>query len=275
MATLNASQEVQQSAQFRALDAYFTGKSAGIGEAVQEFCAPVEQHADGNADEEKLEEQLRISWQAVTTKAAATPFSDSGLQKLADFVVQVQARPGVQREGRTVKVHDAALWHELPVFGWQVREAWNADSSDDNDDAESRDHWININAFSAILAAKAHASTNDQPDLSLFALWTLRTALEESDSPANVSLSAAAVWFIHAAPALWDFAQQKKSFQGKIAAPGSLKSEAGWTGYSGERWQSWSEALSKGKSSSDSQTAQLVEKALAAISKVSGHQGQN
>jgi hypothetical protein len=107
----------------------------------------------------------------------------------------------------------------------------------------------------------------DRPDYSLFCIWTIRTALENQDQPSKVAISAAAVWLIYASSPVWDFSQQSKAFEGKVAAPGSLFKDQSWTGFSTTRWDAWVQMLEDLRATlSEGSSAQLVQQALHAMS---------
>jgi hypothetical protein len=40
-------------------------------------------------------------------------------------MLEVRNRPALERQGKVCKVWDAAVWKDLPIFGPQMREAWN------------------------------------------------------------------------------------------------------------------------------------------------------
>jgi len=98
----------------------------------------------------------------------------------------------------------------------------------------------------------------------------VRTALEDAkDQPSNAALSAASLWFINAAPAIWRLCRQEKTFDGKVAKPGSQFSSEQWRGFTRDRWRSWSHKLSDFQGQvSDHQTAKLVEQARSAMGDV-------
>ena len=83
-----------------------------------------------------------------------------------------------------------------------------------------------------------HSRKLGDPDLSLFCIWTVRRAFEET-SRSNVDNAAAATWFVNAGPAIHDFGRKTKSFEGKLAKPGSSFHNEDWTGFSQDRWQVW------------------------------------
>ena len=134
-----------------------------------------------------------------------------------------------------------------------------------------QEQWINLNAFTATLVASIHSSAVDKPDYSDFCIWTVRTALEEQEHPPDISVEAAAVWFIYAAAAMWDFCERDKSFEGKVAAPGALFKDRNWTGFSEDRWQAWAQRLDDLQDSTvDGSTAAFVQDAIAAMKRIVG-----
>lgn len=94
-------------------------------------------------------------------------------------------------------------------------------------------------------------------------------ALEEVDKPADVALSAAAVWFVYAAPSLWNLCRQKKTFDGKVAKPGARHSDQLWRGFARDRWRAWGERFREVHGqASDKGTVHLVERARRAMGEV-------
>lgn len=124
---------------------------------------------------------------------------------------------------------------------------------------EAQSTWLNLNAFSATLLATGYSKAVFQ-ELSLFGLWTIRTALEEEEQPDPIAQDAAALWFILSSPVLWDLCHQSKTFDGKIAKPGFMFKDESWRGFSKERWQTWEKRMQGAGSSA------LVEKARSAMS---------
>lgn len=113
-----------------------------------------------------------------------------------------------------------------------------------------------------------HADAGDNPDYSLFGLWTIRSGLEDEENPTDASVEATALWLIFAANALKDFSDQNKSFDGKVAFPGFLFSSESWTGFNSDRWNAWTQRLNTLHGSvSTAQAKKLVGEALDAISK--------
>lgn len=102
---------------------------------------------------------------------------------------------------------------------------------------------MNLNAWTASLVSSAHTNAGDKPDFTLYAIWSIRSALEEEKPPSDSALMAAAVWFIFAAPALHELSEKGKVFDGKVAAPGFAFKDREWRGFSKDRWDAWSEKL--------------------------------
>lgn len=120
-----------------------------------------------------------------------------------------------------------------------------------------------------MLVATAHAKTNDEPDESLYCIWSVRSALEETQQPSNAALSAAAVWLINAAPAIHDFSGRNKQFDGKVAKPGSLFKDEEWRGFSEQRIRSWGQRLSELQGNvEEERTAELVKRARKAMGEI-------
>ncbi|EME45056.1 hypothetical protein DOTSEDRAFT_70930 [Dothistroma septosporum NZE10] len=266
-AGLSGSQTVQQSKQHEAVRGFVSG-SLNLETALEKFCAPVEKGWKSSKDAEEVEEHLSLSWQSLVAAAATTSFTEASQQKLVDFVMTLQERSVLEKDGQVCQVQGMTVWDDLPTFGWKIRDAWNL-TPDEGSDQSSKDQWINLNAFAASLVASAHSQTADTPDLTLFGLWTIRSALEESHKVPDVALAAAAAWFVFAAPTLADLCREEKSFEGKVAKPGSAHSDQDWTGYSMARWESWKQKLDQQENSvSDSTAKQLMEQAVEAVSEV-------
>ena len=110
---------------------------------------------------------------------------------------------------------------------------------------KSDEACVNINAFFARVTAAGI------DDFTLYAIWTLREALEDpaaSDIAKQTSprlLKAASVWFVYASDILSKETKEGKQFDGKMAKPGvSLKDGPEWRGFCQERWNTWKERLS-------------------------------
>lgn len=256
-----STEHIQQSDSYSVLKDLVAGQKE-LGTAQDAFCQAVEDKWMPTQNPGDVEELLGQLWSSIEYLAASTSFKDAAQQKLVDFVVQLQKRPTLEKDGQVCEVHGMTVWKDLPMFGWAVRDAWNF-SATDNSDQVSKDQWININAFVAALLA---SDPNDHLGLSLFAVWTSRQALEEKEKTSDVSLAAAAAWFVYAGPTLQKFSSQEKTFDGKVAKPGPAFQDKEWRGFSQERWQAWQQKFSDAQGQvSDGTVKELVQQALQAM----------
>lgn len=138
------------------------------------------------------------------------------------------------------------LYSSMTDFGMSCREAYNDSPELDNKYSEvEADAWANLNFFFARITDKG------LEDLSLFAIWAMRQALEtspEDELPKAAAQSydaytpAAAVWILGMGPILWRKEEDltpTDSKQGNPARGGDL-----WKGkaeFSKERWALWKE----------------------------------
>jgi hypothetical protein len=175
--------------------------------------------ASAGADEPTLEGMLWALWQRVVDAAA-------GGEPLDELVALVT---GVREKDLEVKVGGRRLFGDLPIFGAQMREAWNLVPPDDR----SVESWTRLNGFAARLTAQG-------VDFSLFGLWSIGTALE-TFAPPSLHLPAAVEWFEQCGPALVTATLHRRTFG---AGPGRLHELAereGLTegGFNGPRWAFW------------------------------------
>lgn len=116
---LAASEEVQQTPQYAALEGLITG--AAEANPLLRFCDSVEQRLQSdNASD--AEEELHKGWRSVIARAAATSHTEGGRSALAAFLVSLTRKRADSDYG---VVQDMKVWQDLPMFGWQVRDAWN------------------------------------------------------------------------------------------------------------------------------------------------------
>jgi hypothetical protein len=289
MAGIEPDHEIKHSDEYRALTTYLSAKPQPLSAALESFCKPTEDTFMSSQSASEVESQLWRVWKAVVATATQTPHDSPGQQKLADFVLELRNRPVLERQGTACKVWDAVVWKDLPILGPQMREAWNdgefvlwdislseliywhaTPAATDSSHHHARSAWINLNAFTATLVATIHSRSISFPpdnDFSLYAIWTIRMALEDNDGqqkPDKTSLEAAAAWFAYAAPTLWNLSQKNKDFQGKIAKQGQAMQGKEWRGFSQERWEHWEERLKASGGEG------LVAKANEAIGKAKG-----
>lgn len=261
-----ASEKVQQSPQYAALEGLTTG--AAEASPLQRFCAPVEQKLQSSSPSDDVEEELYRGWKAVISRAAATSYTEGGRSALVAFLVSLTQKrsDGEQANSDYGVVQGMKVWQDLPLFGWQVRDAWNFAPADDKSPALSEE-WTNVNAFTATLVSELHDKAHSNPDLSLFGIWTIRDALEE-DNISESALAAASVWFMYAAPTLLSWSKEQKSYEGNVARGGFAHKDAGWTGYSPARWGVWQQRLSSLQEEvKEEGTRELVKRAIETIGK--------
>ena len=103
----------------------------------------------------------------------------------------------------------------------------------------SREQWTNLNAFVARLTALSPSIPVF--DYSLYAIWSLRAAFEGTETDPAL-IDGGKVWFLYANEILDKLSQEKKTFEGRLAAPGSKYSGKEWVGFSPERLNLWKAA---------------------------------
>jgi hypothetical protein len=87
--------------------------------------------------------------------------------------------------------------------------------------------------------------------------------LEEEGESSDVALTAAAAWLLYGAQALRDYSVQNKSFEGKVAKPGSAFSSEEWYGFCEARWGAWKQMLKDRQTpASDQITGDLAKRAV-------------
>lgn len=132
---------------------------------------------------------------------------------------------------------------------------------------KSDEACANINAFFARVTAAGI------DDFTLYAIWTLREAVEDpaakdiGQQSSPKLLKAASVWFVYASDALSRATKEEKQFDGKMAKPGaSLKDDAEWRGFCQDRWNTWKERLSSlCDADLPEDTKDLINKALGSL----------
>ena len=136
------------------------------------------------------------------------------------------------------------------------RNLTNCNSDIFNKDAKPSEitAFENQNAFLAQLTALASLDDPKDPfDYSLYALWTLRTALEDTppkDAPAGrvaAAVRLAEIWIQFAGDALKKLSAKKLPFEGNMGNPGDKYADRDWKGFNEDRWAVWMEGLEKVK----------------------------
>jgi hypothetical protein len=192
---------------------------ADLDAAATAFTAPAE---------DDVEARLWAAWTVVIDAAADA--DEAGQIALVELITRVRrhdVEPPVRVQGRRV-------FGELPVFGAQLREAWNLVPPD----GRTVESWTGLNAFAARLTAAGVA------DLLLFGLWSIGTALETfADVPAH--LPAAVPWFRHCGPALVSATVHGRTYGGRSDRLHELAERAGLTagGFNVPRWRFWRSRL--------------------------------
>ena len=181
--------------------------------------------------------------------------------RLVDLVDDIKASGYIMIEDSPVKTALGSPWTDVPYLGAQMREAWNQAPP-----VLSAEQWANLNQFAARLTWRGTI------DLSLYAIWSLRDALEaprplterqtgEGDKQAqNASevsvdelLPGALEWITTCAEMLADLSYAKKSYKdpnkpgpdpaflGKMAKDAGLEE----TGFNEARWRFWQKRLAE------------------------------
>ncbi|KAK7429802.1 hypothetical protein QQZ08_003647 [Neonectria magnoliae] len=220
--------------------AFVAHDAISVQEAAQKLAAPARDAFEKDGDLDKVEQELNRLWSAVLDAAEQTSHDQQA--KLVDIVRAIQQMPQPVHAGKKFEIWDQEQrWDLLPLFGAQARERL------DTAQEKPGDALVNVHAFFARLTA---AGIND---LSLFAIWAFREALEdpEKDQVAKTTsaelLQSVSVWLIYAAEALSKKSKDAKQFDGKMAKPGrslsAFKDAPGWMGFCQERWETWIQRL--------------------------------
>lgn len=118
--------------------------------------------------------------------------------------------------------------------------------------------WVNWTAFLAQLTGKGTC------DYSLYALWSLRTAFEETHPDgANTALAVklAAVWMLHAGEKLWEMSSKGIVLDARLGVSTDKYADRGWRGFNEDRWKVWRDGF-KAAVKSTVVTDSIVEDAL-------------
>ncbi|KAF5252823.1 hypothetical protein FANTH_2147 [Fusarium anthophilum] len=239
--------------------------SVSAQQAAEKLASPCLEAIKKNEDAAKIEGEFDSLWSSVLSAAEQTPHDKQG--KLVETLHAIKSiRPSAETAKKVVVWGEEKRWDELPMFGGKAREQLDI-AKEKSDEA-----FVNITGFFARATA---AGVND---LSLFAIWTLREALEDpaADKISETSpklLKASSVWLIYAADTLANASKDGKQFDGKVAKPGAslseLKDEAGWRGFNNDRWKVWQDRLSTLKEANvPEETRSLVVQALDSLTKV-------
>ncbi|KAF1925062.1 uncharacterized protein M421DRAFT_424089 [Didymella exigua CBS 183.55] len=194
-------------------------------------------------------------WNSVVDDVSQTPTQD------LSRVVEVLAAVADLTEPASFEIWgDRTTWKQLPLLGPVIRERW---------DDEQQSQAVKINTFAARLTAAGVL------DLSLYAIWTLRSVLEDSE-PGQVCnenkdehCKAAAAWFIYAGDVLYTLCREEKQYDGRAARQGKNVIGESWNGYNEQRWRLWVERLEKIQDDvACTETKAVLEEALNSIKQV-------
>lgn len=199
---------------------------------------------------QKLDDAYLVDfWYSIIHSAKRKSFLNTAQDGLrnADFVARVVSLIAAFRDHR-IEGHEEYnyLYEQLFDFSMACREAFN-------DAPEPRASDVEINAWANVNLFFAKVTANKLSDLSLYAIWTMRDALErnhEDDAEGtvaqkyNVFVPAAASWLFGMGRALYikekDLTPSDRKF-GNPAKGGEL-----WKGkaeFSKKRWAFWKERM--------------------------------
>ncbi|KMQ45745.1 hypothetical protein HL42_3586 [Trichophyton rubrum] len=209
---------------------------------------PDKRQSDGGKPKEDHESFLLEIWESIIEIAKQIPSDHASQDRLVELIKALTELPATEIEiwGSNVR-----MWADLPLLGPAMREAWIGPSSDDKaPSSEEAERWINQNAFAARLL------NLNQVDWSNFAVWSLRSALEEAPATAAEShkcaVAAAAQWMLYSGQYLLEEAKgdaareaeeeeaaktEEQPNRGQPLAAGSLYK--GKARLCPERWEFW------------------------------------
>lgn len=201
--------------------------------------------ADHSSDN-KAEEFIYTLWSLYISIVKQLSVDDPRLPLLASIAISLKGRSSGK-----VKVWREAtdVWKGEPLLASCVRDAWNFSPRYDGSDKDSATirSWITLNSFAArLLGADAATWSN-------FAIWSLRSGLEEEEEPSSEVARDSAVaiayeWIAHAGKVLADKSRDggkeelSKVDKNALAAGKLFGGEPGLTW---ERWTFWRQRLEK------------------------------
>ncbi|KAG9248255.1 hypothetical protein BJ878DRAFT_413222 [Calycina marina] len=183
---------------------------------------------------------LQDAWDAVVDVAANTPHASQ--QLLVEILCAVQGEDLSTQFPEKVIVwgERVKMFEDLPLFGPSLRTAWNQIPGSGSQRCFTPEQWTNINAFVARLTALS--SSLPVFDYSLYAIWSLRAVFEETEVDEALA-SAGEVWLQYSRAAIEKLSCAEKTFEGRLAAPGSKFRDKDWVGFNMERLGIWQAAL--------------------------------
>lgn len=199
--------------------------------------------------EDDLETGIGLIWSTVIICAKEKP---DHIQQLVDVLVKIAQLPdAVDEHGSPLTLYGMQIWHRMPTLYWDLNETeYNgfhvptdqqrqlaSPARQNVPSSELITQFVNLNVFVAMLSKTRLPAFK----FALFALWTMRAALEiptdeaRPDQPLEAWIPAAAAWIRVTGDQVysWDHEYPRK-------AP--CKGGPLWQGKHGfchERWQLW------------------------------------
>ncbi|KAF2131158.1 hypothetical protein P153DRAFT_313563 [Dothidotthia symphoricarpi CBS 119687] len=223
----------------------YVNEEVDLAEATHKLCDPI----DKKISESRLDDvNFWDLWYSIIHSARRTTFHDTDKHvKVIDLVgaFKNHSIPGNEKYNY--------LYSSLTDFGMACREVLNDNPTASADEGSVSqieiDAWANVNMFFARITLK------DIQDLSLYAIWMMREALEEvkqdderttAAQKLDMSVPAAAMWIFGMGKAL--FHKEKdltpsNSLEGNPARGGEL-----WKGkgeFSKKRWALWKDRFAE------------------------------
>ncbi|KAB2578398.1 hypothetical protein DBV05_g3077 [Lasiodiplodia theobromae] len=200
-------------------------------------------HAGAAFDDDVVLQRLA----ALTAALADLPNAKNTTNKTLTWADEELGIEGKAAPGRAI-VHDRQrLWSDLPTFSDEMRQLWNGPASKAQREEERlsedavRQQWSNCNAFAAHLT-KLSQHRDDALDYRLYAIWTLKRALEDRGQPLEprIHIPGAAQWIRLLGEDLGTEERKFSGHQKKTVGGGSLyDAEKHGYGFSPERWALW------------------------------------
>ncbi|KAI7082162.1 hypothetical protein KC356_g8578 [Hortaea werneckii] len=203
--------------------------------------------------EDDLETGIGLIWSTVIICAKEKP---DHIQQLVDVLVKIAQLPdAVDEHGSPLTLYGMQIWHRMPTLSWDLNESeYNGFHIPTDEQRQllpparrhvSSSELIRQLANLNILVAMLTKTRLRAFDFSLFALWTMRAALEipadkaRPDQPLEAWIPAAAAWISVTGDQVfnWDHEYPSGPLEGAPGKGGPL-----WQGKHGfchERWQLW------------------------------------
>lgn len=196
-----------------------------------------------------LEGDLWGLWSGFTATAKdPSCVKSDALARAVQLLGAIKAQGVLEKDGKPCQTQLGSVWTDLPYFGAEMRETWNAQLP--------ADQWAGLNAFAALVTA-ANVS-----DFSLYGIWSLRETLEEErafttretgagdsvpKSPESVPVSelvpAAAKWLEDCGEQMLQWCKAGRSYgtspDPSKLGPKAVQAGVQQSGYNMERWAFW------------------------------------